>query len=138
MKKKILITRKLLRQNEVRASKIWDVKLNSNDEIYSPQKLIELSKGFDGILSSITDKIDSKIIENLPSSIKIISNFAVGFGNIDTEAAKKRNIIVTNTPDVLTDATAEIAMLLILGACRRANEGINWVKKKIGNGLLSS
>ncbi len=130
MKKKILITRKLLRQNEVRASKIWDVKLNSNDEIYSPQKLIELSKGFDGILSSITDKIDSKIIENLPSSIKIISNFAVGFGNIDTEAAKKRNIIVTNTPDVLTDATAEIAMLLILGACRRANEGINWVKKE--------
>ncbi len=130
MKKKILITRKLLRQNEVRASKIWDVKLNLNDEIYSPQKLIELSKGFDGILSSITDKIDSKIIENLPSSIKIISNFAVGFGNIDTEAAKKRNIIVTNTPDVLTDATAEIAMLLILGACRRANEGINWVKKE--------
>ena len=130
MKKKILITRKLLRQNEERASKIWDVKLNSNDEIYSPQKLIELSKGFDGILSSITDKIDSKIIENLPSSIKIISNFAVGFGNIDTEAAKKRNIIVTNTPDVLTDATAEIAMLLILGACRRANEGINWVKKE--------
>ena len=130
MKKKILITRKLLRQNEERASKIWDVKLNLNDEIYSPQKLIELSKGFDGILSSITDKIDSKTIENLPSSIKIISNFAVGFGNIDTEAAKKRNIIVTNTPDVLTDATAEIAMLLILGACRRANEGINWVKKE--------
>ena len=130
MKKKILITRKLLRQNEERASKIWDVKLNLNDEIYSPQKLIELSKGFDGILSSITDKIDSKTIENLPSSIKIISNFAVGFGNIDTEAAKKRNIIVTNTPDVLTDATAEIAMLLILGACRRANEVINWVKKE--------
>ena len=130
MKKKILITRKLLRQNEERASKIWDVKLNLNDEIYSPQKLIELSKGFDGILSSITDKIDSKTIENLPSSIKIISNFAVGFGNIDTEAAKKRNIIVTNKPDVLTDATAEIAMLLILGACRRANEGINWVKKE--------
>ena len=120
----------MLRQNEERASKIWDVKLNLNDEIYSPQKLIELSKGFDGILSSITDKIDSKTIENLPSSIKIISNFAVGFGNIDTEAAKKRNIIVTNTPDVLTDATAEIAMLLILGACRRANEGINWVKKE--------
>ena len=130
MKKKILITRKLLRSNEEKASKLWDVKLNLNDEVYSQKKLIELSKGFDGILSSLTDKIDEKVINNLPSSIKIISNFAVGFGNIDHEAAKKRNIAVTNTPDVLTDATAEIAMLLILGACRRANEGINHVKKE--------
>ena len=130
MKKKILITRKLLRSNEEKAAKLWDVKLNLNDEVYSQKKLIELSKGFDGILSSLTDKIDEKVINSLPSSIKIISNFAVGFGNIDHEAAKKRNIAVTNTPDVLTDATAEIGMLLILGACRRANEGINYVKKE--------
>ena len=130
MKKKILITRKLLRENEEKASKLWDVQLNLNDEVYSQKKLIELSKGFDGILSSLTDKIDEKVINSLPSSIKIISNFAVGFGNIDHEAAKKKNIAVTNTPDVLTDATAEIAMLLILGACRRANEGINHVKKE--------
>jgi len=130
MKKKILITRKLLRSNEEKASKLWDVRLNLNDEVYSQKKLIELSQGFDGILSSLTDKIDEKVINSLPSSVKIISNFAVGFGNIDHEAAKKRNIVVTNTPDVLTDATAEIAMLLILGACRRANEGINHVKKE--------
>jgi len=130
MKKKILITRKLLRSNEEKASKLWDVKLNLNDEVYSQKKLIELSEGFDGILSSLTDKIDEKVINSLPSSIKIISNFAVGFGNIDHEAAKKRNIVVTNTPDVLTDATAEIAMLLILGACRRANEGIDHAKKE--------
>ena len=130
MKKKILITRKLLRANEEKASKLWEVKLNLNDEVYSQKKLIELSEGFDGILSSLTDKIDAKVISSLPSSIKIISNFAVGFGNIDHDAAKKRNITVTNTPDVLTDATAEIAMLLILGACRRANEGINHARKE--------
>jgi len=130
MKKKILITRKLLRSNEEKASKLWDAKLNLNDEVYSQKKLIELSEGFDGILSCLTDKIDEKVINSLPSSIKIISNFAVGFGNIDHEAAKKRNIAITNTPDVLTDATAEIAMLLILGACRRANEGINYARKE--------
>ena len=130
MKKKILITRKLLRSNEEKATKLWDVKLNLNDEVYSKEKLIKLSEGFDGILSSLTDKIDEQVINSLPSSIKIISNFAVGFGNIDHEAAKKRNITVTNTPDVLTDATAEIAMLLILGACRRANEGINYARKE--------
>ncbi len=128
--KKILVTRRLLRENEDRISKIWDAKLNSNDEIYSSKKIIELSEGCDGILSSITDKIDENVINALPPSVKIISNFAVGFGNIDKEAAKKRNIVVTNTPDVLTDATAEIAMLLILGAARRANEGINFAKNQ--------
>ena len=130
MKKKVLVTRKLLRSNEERATKLWDAKLNLNDEVYSQQKLIELSQGYDGILSSLTEKIDEKVINSLSPSVKIISNFAVGFGNIDIEAAKKKNIIVTNTPDVLTDATAEIAMLLILGASRRANEGVSYVKKE--------
>jgi len=126
--KKILITRKLLKLNEDKASKIFDAKLNSNDELYSQTKLIKLSKGCDGILTSITDKIDEETINKLPNTVKILSNFAVGFGNIDLVAAKKRGITVTNTPDVLTDATAEIAMLLILGAARRASEGIECAK----------
>jgi len=128
--KKILVTRRLLKSNEERISKIWKAKLNSNDEIYSQNKLIKLSKDCDGILSSITDKIDERTINQLSDSVKIISNFAVGFGNIDTKAARKKNIVVTNTPDVLTNATAEIAMLLILGAARRASEAIKWVKNK--------
>ena len=128
--KKILVTRKLLKSNEERISKIWVAKLNLNDEIYSQNKLIELSKDCDGILSSIADKIDEKTINKLSDKIKIISNYAVGFGNIDIKAASKRNIIITNTPDVLTDATAEITMLLILAASRRVIEGLKWVKSK--------
>ena len=126
--KKILITRRLLKVCEEKASKNFDAKLNLNDELYSQEKLIELSKGCNGILTSITDKIDEETINKLTDTVKIISNIAVGFGNIDLEAAKKRSIIVTNTPDVLTDATAEIAMLLILGAARRASEGIEKAK----------
>ena len=122
--KKILITRRLLRSNEDRIKELYDANLNLNDELYSQDKLIELSQGCDGVLSALTDKLDEKTINRLPDSVKILSNFAVGFGNIDLEAAKKRNIIVTNTPEVLTDATAEIGVLLILGACRRASEGI--------------
>ena len=128
--KKVLITRKLLKSNEDRISKLWDAKLNLNDEIYSQNKLIELSKDCDGILCSIVDKIDEETINKLSDSVKIISNFAVGFGNIDIKAARTKNIIVTNTPDVVTDATAEIAMLLILGAARRASEAITWVRNK--------
>ena len=122
--KKILITRKLLRECEDKAAKIFEVSFNSNDELYPQSKLIEMGKGYDGILTSLTDKMDAETINKLPDTIKILSNFAVGFGNIDLEAAKKRGITVTNTPDVLTDATAEIGILLILGACRRAHEGI--------------
>ena len=128
--KKVLITRKLLRSNEDRISKIWDANLNLKDEVYSQKKLIELSQGCDGILTSLTEKIDEGVVQELSESVKIISNFAVGFGNIDLEATKKRNIVVTNTPDVLTDATAEIAMLLILGAARRASEGLLYAKNK--------
>ena len=123
--KKILITRRLLRSCEDKAKETFEANLNLNDEMYSQKKLIELSDGCDGILSSLTDKLDAETINKLPDTIKIISNFAVGFGNIDLEAAKKRGIAVTNTPDVLTDATAEIGVLLILGACRRAAEGID-------------
>ncbi len=127
--KKILITRKLIKESEEKASKTFNPIFNSNDELYSQKKLIELSNGCDGILSSLTDKLDVDTINSLPDTIKIISNFAVGFGNIDLEAAKNRNIAVTNTPDVLTDATAEIGILLILGACRRAAEGIESAKQ---------
>ena len=122
--KKILITRRLLRSCEEKAKDLFDANFNLNDELYSQKKLIEMSNGCDGILSALTDKLDEETINQLPDTIKIISNFAVGFGNIDLEATKKRGIAVTNTPDVLTDATAEIGVLLILGACRRASEGI--------------
>ena len=109
--KKILVTRKLIKDSEEKASKIFDSKFNSNDELYSQSKLIELSEDHDAILTSLTDKMDEDTISKLPDSIKVISNFAVGFGNIDLEAAKKRGIAVTNTPEVLSDAAAEIGIL---------------------------
>ena len=127
--KKILITRKLISASEEKASKIFDVKLNKEDKLLTMEELIDKSKDCDGILSSLTEKIDETVISKLSNKIKVISNFAVGYGNIDIIAAKKKNIIVTNTPDVLTDATAEIAILILLGAARRVTEGIDWVKK---------
>ena len=131
--KKVFVARKLLRSNEKRMSEIWDAKLNSEDKVYSQSELIELSRDCDGILCSMVDKFDAETINKLSDKVKIISNFAVGFGNIDIKAAMNKNIIVTNTPDVLTDATAEIAILILLGAARRATEGRKWVDKKNWN-----
>ena len=121
--KKIFVTRKLLKENEDKLSELFETKLNLGDKIYSAQEIIEGSKDCDGILSSVTDPINSDTISKLSSSIKIIANGAVGFGNIDFKVARAKGISVTNTPDVLTDATADIQILLLLGASRKAYEG---------------
>jgi len=123
MKKKIFVTRRLLKENEEKLQNLFDVTLNKSDKIYSPQEIINGSKNYDGILSSVTDPISADTISKLSNSIKIIANGAVGFGNIDIQAAKEKGITVTNTPDVLTDATADIQILLLLGASRKAYEG---------------
>ena len=132
MKKKVLVTRKLLKENEEKLKELFDVKLNIHDELYTSEKILELSKDCDGILSAITDQINKDLIEKLSPTVKIIANFAVGFGNIDINAATKKNIVVTNTPEVLDDSTADISILLLLGAsrkvleARRAAELQNW------------
>ena len=121
--KKILVTRNLLPENEERVKKLFDAKLNKADEILSSEELINQSKDCDGILCIGGNKFDKAIIDQLSSSVKIIANYAVGYNNVDVDAAKQKGITVTNTPEVLTDATADISILLLLGASRRAYEG---------------
>jgi glyoxylate reductase len=121
--KKIFVTRKLLKENEDKIKKLFDANLNKDDKIYTAEEIIEGSKNFDGILSSVTDPLNANTISKLSNTIKIIANGAVGFGNIDFKKAREKGITVTNTPDVLTDATADIQILLLLGASRKAYEG---------------
>ena len=90
--KKILITRRLIKSIEEYAFKIFDVQLNKEDKILTKNEILDKSTDCDGILSSITDKLDDEIISKFSNKIKIISNFASGFGNIDIDAAKKKNI----------------------------------------------
>ena len=90
MKKKIFVTRRLLKENEEKLKSLFDVNLNKDDKIYTSQEIISGSKNFDGILSSVTDPINADTILKLSNSIKIIANGAVGFGNIDIEAKKKK------------------------------------------------
>ena len=87
-------------------------------------------KSYDALLPTVTDPITDKIISTPDRQVKIIGNFGVGFNNIDIDSAKSNNIVVTNTPEVLTDYTADIAMLLLLGVSRRGAEGEFHVRKK--------
>ena len=114
--KKILVTRNLLEENEKRLLKLFDAKLNKEDKVLTTDQLIELSKDCDGILCVGGNKFDKEIIRKLSPSVKIIANYAVVYNNVDTNSAKARGIVVTNTPEVLTDSTADISILLLLGA----------------------
>jgi len=119
----VLVTRKLPQAVEDRLRRDYEPRLNATDRLYSADELIELAQGADILLPCHTEKLSAEVIARLPASIKAIVCFSVGVDYVDLAAARARNIIVTNTPDVLTDATAEIAMLLMLGAARRASEG---------------
>ena len=119
----VLVTRKLPQAVEDRLRRDYQPRFNQDDRLYSSDELIALAQGADVILPCHTEKLSADVIARLPASVKAIVCFSVGFDYVDLAAARARNIIVTNTPDVLTDATAEIAMLLMLGAARRASEG---------------
>lgn len=124
----ILVTRKLPDQVEAQLASLFEVRLNPQDQLYSSAELLKLAAEADAILPCHTEKFSAEVIAALPERVKAIANYSVGVDHVDLAAAKARNIIVTNTPDVLSDATAEIAMLLILGAARRASEGERLVR----------
>ena len=123
MKTKLLITRKLPDAVERRAAQAYDADLNARDRQYSAAEMVKKAAGMDAILCTVTDDFSATIIGKLPESVRILATFSVGYDHIDVAAAQARGITVANTPDVLTGATADITMLLILGAARRASEG---------------
>jgi lactate dehydrogenase-like 2-hydroxyacid dehydrogenase len=124
----ILVTRKLPASVEERLLRDFEPHLNREDRVYGARELIARAQGVDAILPSHTERLSAEVIAGLPPSVRAICSFSVGFDHIDLQAARDRGIIVTNTPDVLSDATAEIAMLLMLGAARRAHEGAELIR----------
>jgi lactate dehydrogenase-like 2-hydroxyacid dehydrogenase len=119
----VLVTRKLPDAVEIKLAEHFEVILNPEDKLYSREELLQLAAQADAILPCHTEKFPAETIALLPPRVKAIANFSVGVDHVDLEAAKQKQVIVTNTPDVLSDATAEIAILLMLGAARRASEG---------------
>ena len=124
----VLVTRQLPDAVEARLRRDYDARLNPHDAVYTSREIIELSRGADAIVPCHTEKLTAEVIAQLPDSVRAICSFSVGFDHIDLAAAKSRNIVVTNTPEVLSDATAEVAMLLLLGAARRAYEGEHQIR----------
>lgn len=122
------ITRKLSDATEARATRDYDVILNPQDQVYSGDEIIAMSEKVDAILPCHSEIFSADVAGRIADRVKIIANHSVGVDHCNLPALKARGIVVTNTPDVLSDATAEIALLLMLSAARRASEGDRLVR----------
>ena len=126
--RRILCTRRMPPNVDARLVRDYDATLNPKDRIYSEDALLCASDGQDGIVCASGDPMNAGVIERLPDRVRIIATYSVGYEHVAVDAARARGIVVTNTPDVLNDATADIAMLCLLGAARRGAEGDRMVR----------
>jgi len=122
-KPRVAVTRRWPEQAEARLAELFDVRLNEDDHPMSTEELQEAMRTADAAFPTVSDRIDAAVLEAQPRRARILGNFGVGFNHIDLEAARRAGIAVTNTPEVLTECTADIAMILLLTAARRGGEG---------------
>ena len=125
---KIFVTRKIPEPGLKLLKDKHEVDINPYNRVLSKKEIIKNLEDKDGLLCLLTDHIDKEVIDSAPK-LKMISNYAVGYNNIDIKAASLRKIPVSNTPDVLTDTTAEMAWALLFAAARRIVEGDKYVRK---------
>ena len=124
----VVVTRRLPEVVERELGRDFDARLNKDDRPLGAEGLQEALRTADGVLCTVTDRLTEEVLSAEPRRARILANFGVGFNHIDTEAAKARGLVVSNTPDVLTEATADIAMTLLLMVSRRTGEGERHVR----------
>jgi len=133
MKPKVFVTRKLPEKALEMIKAECDMEINPNDRVLTKKELISAVSDKDGLLCLLTDEIDEEVIDS-GRNLRIIANYAVGYNNIDVEAATKRKIPVTNTPGVLTDTTADMAWALIFTIARRVVEADKFIREGMYKG----
>lgn len=121
---KIVVTRRLPDQVETRMRELFDVTLNETDQPMSPEDLRAAIAGAEVLVPTLTDRIDAALLADAGPRLKLIANYGAGIDHIDVEAAREHGILISNTPGVLTEDTADMTMALILAVPRRLKEGI--------------
>ena len=122
-KPRVIVTRRLLPETEARMAELFDAVLNADDHPFTRDELAAAMADCDVLVPTVTDTIDADLIEVAPSRLRLIANFGAGVDHIDLAAARARKVIVTNTPGVFTDDTADMTLALILSVTRRLNYG---------------
>jgi len=137
-KPRVIVTRHLMPSVEARMSELYDAVLNENDEPMSREQLVAAMQDCDVLVPTVTDRIDAEMIGAAGERLGLIASFGAGTNHIDLAAAAKRKIIVTNTPGVFTDDTADLTMAAIIGVPRRIREGTQLVRRREWSGWAPS
>lgn len=124
----VIVTRKLPEAIETRMMELFDARLNIDDIPMSKVELIEAVKQADVLVPTVTDRIDTSVLAHAGENLRLIANFGTGVDHVDLQTARSRGITVTNTPDVLTEDTADMTMALILAVSRRLAEGERMIR----------
>lgn len=131
---RVVVTRRLPILVEQRLTTLFDAELNGDDHPFSAEELRQALARSDGVLCTVTDRIDRAVLSSEPMRARILANFGVGYNHIDVARARARGLVVTNTPGVLTEATADLAIALMLMASRRLGEGERLLRRGEWNG----
>jgi glyoxylate reductase len=121
---KVVLTRRLPEPVETRLKELFDVTLGDHDTPMSRAELVDAVKTCDVLVPTITDKIDAGLLGQAGENLKLIANFGAGIDHIDVETARQRGILVSNTPDVVTEDTADMAMALLMAVVRKIPQGL--------------
>ena len=124
----VIVTRKLPDAIETRLMELFDTRLNADDKPLTGAQLVEAVKAADVLVPTVTDRIDARVLSQAGPKLKLIASFGTGVDHIDLDTARQRGITVTNTPGVLTEDTADMAMALVLATARRVGEGERLVR----------
>ncbi|MGB0696290.1 MAG: 2-hydroxyacid dehydrogenase [Rhodospirillaceae bacterium] len=124
----VIVTRKLPEVIETRMMELFNVRLNLDDHPFTREELVEAVAEADVLVPTVTDRIDKGVLSNAGENLRLIANFGTGVDHVDVASAHQRGIMVTNTPDVLSEDTADMAMALILAVPRRLAEGERLVR----------
>ena len=125
---RVVVTRRLPEPVEARMQELFDVRLNLDDHRMAPEEIAAAMAEADVLVPTITDRIDQKLLAHAGPSLRLIANYGAGFDHIDVATALQRGIVVSNTPGVLAEDTADMAMALILATARRMGEGERLVR----------
>ena len=120
MRPKIIVTRNIPVEVESKLKEYFQVSFNREDKVFSKDTLRKAMENADGIVCTVTDNITNDLLSTTNKKVKIIANIGVGVDHIDLQSARENNVIITNTPDVLTEATVDVATLLLLSVTRNA------------------
>ena len=129
-KPKVFLSRRVPERVRGELERVFDLEQHDSERPPPREALLAAARGRDGLVTMLTDRVDAELLDAAGPDLRVVANYAVGYDNVDVEAASARGIVVSNTPEVLTEATAELTLALILDLVRRVTEGDRFLRRR--------